>query len=77
MSLFDGIDGSQDAINRTAQSLGVFARILVFILRPRVLIPAAIVFLFIGIAQHVHDALLIPIILALLIWALILRLRGQ
>jgi fucose permease len=45
--------------------------------RPRWLIGGAIVLLLIGASSQVHDVLLIPIGVALIVWALILRARGE
>jgi Na+-transporting methylmalonyl-CoA/oxaloacetate decarboxylase beta subunit len=56
----------------------VIAKVIgAFVSHPRWLIGVAIVLLFIGASSRVHGFLLIPIGVALLVWALILRARGE
>ena len=58
-------------------ALRTLFKAVAFMLRPRVFLCLVAVLVFIAISEHVQDALVMPVILALLYWALHLRLRDK
>ena len=62
---------------RLTGAIRTFFKAVAFFLRPRVFVGLVAVLVFIAIGEHVQDAILIPVILALLYWAFRLRLRDQ
>jgi hypothetical protein len=63
--------------SRLTGAIRTLFKAVAFFLRPRVFLCLLVVLVFIAIGEHVQDALLIPVILALLYWALHLRLRDE
>jgi hypothetical protein len=74
-----------DELNKLGQSAGAagpvveaLIRALAFILRhPKWMVAGIVVLFLIGASQHVHDMLLLPLGLALVVGGLILRRKGM
>jgi hypothetical protein len=61
-----------------APVLGALISVTAAILsRPIWMVAGIVVLFFIGASQHVHDIILLPIGLALVVWGVILRLQGR
>ncbi len=76
--LDDELRDFKDQGNASGQVLGALISFTVTLLRhPRWLVAGVVVLFLIGASQHVHDMLLLPLGLALVVGGGILRLKGR